>query len=176
MSQFGPRIPKKRCQLVSRAVLLSRYAMRVYHSGRMWNSPLSSFFCPARWTMMMLWALTGHLRLIASWFPTWWSKMADINGPAKPKDLHKQWTYRISEEFYEQVLSKDTKESVLALLMLIYKIKCCSALCILSHPVVFTGWWGGEPRPANFSLHGQEASTASQTAGVIHQSPGGTTV
>lgn len=30
-------------------------------------------------------------------------KMADINGPCKPADLHKQWTYRITEEFYEQV-------------------------------------------------------------------------
>lgn len=32
-------------------------------------------------------------------------KMADINGPCKPKDLHIQWTERISEEFYEQVTS-----------------------------------------------------------------------
>ena len=30
-------------------------------------------------------------------------KMADINGPAKRKDLHVRWTDRISEEFYEQV-------------------------------------------------------------------------
>jgi len=30
-------------------------------------------------------------------------KMADINGPAKRKDLHFNWTNRISEEFYEQV-------------------------------------------------------------------------
>ncbi|KAL4232928.1 cGMP-inhibited 3' [Mactra antiquata] len=29
-------------------------------------------------------------------------KLADINGPAKTKDLHTSWTYRISEEFYEQ--------------------------------------------------------------------------
>ncbi|KAH9500195.1 cGMP-inhibited 3',5'-cyclic phosphodiesterase A [Bulinus truncatus] len=29
-------------------------------------------------------------------------KLADINGPAKRKDLHQQWTYRIAEEFYEQ--------------------------------------------------------------------------
>ena len=30
-------------------------------------------------------------------------KVADINGPCKKKDLHLQWTHRISEEFYEQV-------------------------------------------------------------------------
>ena len=30
-------------------------------------------------------------------------KLADINGPAKQLNLHKQWTYRIAEEFYEQV-------------------------------------------------------------------------
>ena len=30
-------------------------------------------------------------------------KLADINGPAKRLNLHKQWTYRIAEEFYEQV-------------------------------------------------------------------------
>ena len=30
-------------------------------------------------------------------------KMADINGPAKHKELHVNWTNRISEEFYEQV-------------------------------------------------------------------------
>ena len=30
-------------------------------------------------------------------------KLADINGPAKTKSLHTQWTLRISEEFYEQV-------------------------------------------------------------------------
>ncbi|KAL5010171.1 hypothetical protein ScPMuIL_012476, partial [Solemya velum] len=29
-------------------------------------------------------------------------KLADINGPAKKRDLHMQWTTRISEEFYEQ--------------------------------------------------------------------------
>ncbi|XP_064627396.1 cGMP-inhibited 3',5'-cyclic phosphodiesterase 3A-like isoform X2 [Lineus longissimus] len=29
-------------------------------------------------------------------------KLADINGPAKSKDLHVSWTYRITEEFYEQ--------------------------------------------------------------------------
>jgi len=32
-------------------------------------------------------------------------KMADINGPCKTKDLHLQWTDRITEEFYEQVAS-----------------------------------------------------------------------
>ena len=30
-------------------------------------------------------------------------KLADINGPCKQKDLHLQWTYRITEEFFEQV-------------------------------------------------------------------------
>ncbi|XP_055335468.1 cGMP-inhibited 3',5'-cyclic phosphodiesterase 3A-like isoform X3 [Paramacrobiotus metropolitanus] len=29
-------------------------------------------------------------------------KLADINGPCKRKDLHLQWTYRITEEFFEQ--------------------------------------------------------------------------
>lgn len=32
-------------------------------------------------------------------------KLADINGPSKKQDLHQQWTYRIAEEFYEQVFS-----------------------------------------------------------------------
>jgi len=31
-------------------------------------------------------------------------KMADINGPCKPKDLHMRWTDRITAEFYEQVV------------------------------------------------------------------------
>jgi len=30
-------------------------------------------------------------------------KLADINGPAKCKDLHLQWTEGIVNEFYEQV-------------------------------------------------------------------------
>ena len=30
-------------------------------------------------------------------------KVADINGPCKKKELHLQWTRRISDEFYEQV-------------------------------------------------------------------------
>ncbi|GAU97643.1 hypothetical protein RvY_08905-2 [Ramazzottius varieornatus] len=29
-------------------------------------------------------------------------KLADINGPCKQKELHLQWTYRITEEFFEQ--------------------------------------------------------------------------
>ncbi|XP_067142319.1 cGMP-inhibited 3',5'-cyclic phosphodiesterase 3A-like [Centruroides vittatus] len=29
-------------------------------------------------------------------------KLADINGPCKKYNIHKQWTYRIAEEFYEQ--------------------------------------------------------------------------
>jgi hypothetical protein len=30
-------------------------------------------------------------------------KFADINSPAKPYSLHRQWTERICQEFYEQV-------------------------------------------------------------------------
>jgi cGMP-inhibited 3',5'-cyclic phosphodiesterase A len=30
-------------------------------------------------------------------------KTADINGPSKRRDLHENWTARISEEFFEQV-------------------------------------------------------------------------
>ena len=30
-------------------------------------------------------------------------KMADINTPTKSFDLHRQWTGRITEEFYQQV-------------------------------------------------------------------------
>ena len=30
-------------------------------------------------------------------------KAADINGPSKKRELHINWTSRISEEFYEQV-------------------------------------------------------------------------
>lgn len=29
-------------------------------------------------------------------------KLADINGPCKAHDIHRQWTARIAEEFYEQ--------------------------------------------------------------------------
>ncbi len=29
-------------------------------------------------------------------------KLADINGPCKAQDIHRQWTARIAEEFYEQ--------------------------------------------------------------------------
>lgn len=32
-------------------------------------------------------------------------KMADINSPCKPYDLHRQWTDRICAEFYAQVRS-----------------------------------------------------------------------
>jgi len=31
-------------------------------------------------------------------------KMADINGPCKPQELHLRWTDRITAEFYEQVV------------------------------------------------------------------------
>ena len=43
-------------------------------------------------------------------------KLADISGPTKICHLHKNWTYRIAEEFYEQVrlhfigLTKEKKE------------------------------------------------------------------
>lgn len=30
-------------------------------------------------------------------------KLADINAPLKREELHVQWTYRIVEEFYQQV-------------------------------------------------------------------------
>ncbi len=29
-------------------------------------------------------------------------KFSDINGPCKAFEIHRQWTYRIAEEFYEQ--------------------------------------------------------------------------
>lgn len=32
-------------------------------------------------------------------------KLADINGPAKVRDLHLKWTEGIVNEFYEQVLT-----------------------------------------------------------------------
>ena len=31
-------------------------------------------------------------------------KLADINSPLKEKELHLQWTERICEEFYQQVI------------------------------------------------------------------------
>lgn len=31
-------------------------------------------------------------------------KFADINSPSKPYPLHRRWTDRICEEFYEQVI------------------------------------------------------------------------
>ena len=43
-------------------------------------------------------------------------KLADINGPSKVKNLHVDWTYRITEEFYEQVLS-------------VFFYMCLSVLC-----------------------------------------------
>ena len=39
-------------------------------------------------------------------------KLADINGPCKYKDLHVSWTYRITEEFYEQVCTLSWIKSV----------------------------------------------------------------
>lgn len=33
-------------------------------------------------------------------------KLADINGPAKVRDLHLKWTEGIVNEFYEQVKQK----------------------------------------------------------------------
>ena len=43
-------------------------------------------------------------------------KMADINGPCKPKELHVRWTDRITEEFYEQVrqLVRHSREKIIA--------------------------------------------------------------
>ena len=41
-------------------------------------------------------------------------KVADINGPCKKKDLHLQWTHRISEEFYEQVCRSICQHAVTA--------------------------------------------------------------
>ena len=43
-------------------------------------------------------------------------KLADINGPSKVKELHVDWTDRITEEFYEQV-----------------RFVYCSSLCICGH-------------------------------------------
>ena len=49
-------------------------------------------------------------------------KMADINTPTKSHDLHRSWTVRITEEFYQQVrkmwfpfffCSKDNNELLL---------------------------------------------------------------
>ena len=40
-------------------------------------------------------------------------KMADINSPTKPYGLHRQWTDRICEEFYEQ--GDDEKKRGLAI-------------------------------------------------------------
>ena len=41
-------------------------------------------------------------------------KLADISGPTKIKDLHCNWTYRISEEFYEQVSVSQRLRSTLS--------------------------------------------------------------
>ena len=40
-------------------------------------------------------------------------KMADINGPCKPRKLHLLWTDRITEEFYEQVSTNLPENSLL---------------------------------------------------------------
>lgn len=37
-------------------------------------------------------------------------KLADINGPAKIRDLHLQWTEGIVNEFYEQVKTHSTSQ------------------------------------------------------------------
>ena len=36
-------------------------------------------------------------------------KIADINGPAKTWKLHRDWTTRIAEEFYEQVIELNVR-------------------------------------------------------------------
>ena len=46
-------------------------------------------------------------------------KLADINGPAKKRELHIDWTRRISEEFYEQVL----KESMPLMDFILYDLQ-----------------------------------------------------
>lgn len=38
-------------------------------------------------------------------------KLADINGPAKCKDLHLRWTEGIASEFYEQVTCRATSST-----------------------------------------------------------------
>ncbi|PIK47456.1 putative cGMP-inhibited 3',5'-cyclic phosphodiesterase B-like [Apostichopus japonicus] len=45
---------------------------------------------------------TGPLRVTGSWWLRCGIKLADISGPTKQKDLHMNWTNRISKEFYDQ--------------------------------------------------------------------------
>lgn len=45
------------------------------------------------------WASEGDRLLVAEMC----IKLADISGPTKQKDLHMNWTSRISKEFYDQV-------------------------------------------------------------------------
>lgn len=46
-------------------------------------------------------------------------KLADINGPAKSKELHLKWTEGIASEFYEQVTHRAVSPTT----------KCVSLLC-----------------------------------------------
>ena len=67
-------------------------------------------------------------------------KLADINGPLKTFDIHKQWTHRIAEEFYEQ----GDEEEKLGLTI--------------------------------SAIHGPQVPAIGQTAGVVHQPLGRTTL
>lgn len=58
-------------------------------------------------------------------------KLADINGPAKCKDLHLQWTEGIVNEFYEQV-NKCMSKVVSAGCMLWAKQSCSVLMLMMS--------------------------------------------
>jgi len=58
-------------------------------------------------------------------------KLADINGPAKCKDLHLQWTEGIVNEFYEQV-NKCMSKIITSVCVLCAKQSCSMLVLALS--------------------------------------------
>lgn len=58
-------------------------------------------------------------------------KLADINGPAKCKDLHLQWTEGIVNEFYEQV-NKCMSKIISSGCMLCAKQSCSMLVMVLN--------------------------------------------
>lgn len=75
-------------------------------------------------------------------------KFADINSPAKPYPLHRQWTERICQEFYEQVC------------IIFYATHIVSICFIL-------GWRRAAEKNARVALYGQATSCCGKASGAF---------
>ena len=95
-------------------------------------------------------------------------KMADINTPTKSYDLHRQWTERITEEFYQQV----RRDNDVALdLCTIFSNVTVDHVSISSIPSPLERR-RGETKPPSNHLHGPEAPReASSGPALLHPAP-----